>query len=926
MKKTIILLMMAFFMPLIANAYDVEIDGIYYNVVKKTKQARVVIGEKSYSSMSNIVIPASIEYNGVTCDVVAIEEFGRASYNSITIPSSITSISGIFTSFTSDYFENVYISDLAAWCNITFSCKPLDGAKHLFLNNQEVTDMVIPSGVTTIPPYAFKGCQSILSVEMPQTLISIGNDAFMDCSNLKSITFPSSSLTSIGAWAFTWTALESVTIPNSVKEIGELSFWGCSHLTSATLPNQLTKIPGGLFGWCTNLSSITIPNSVTIIDSYYSGGNYDGAFMNCKKLKSIIIPNSVTSIGAGTFEGCTGITDITIPNSLQTIGRYAFENCSALENVYIDNLAAWCMIDNQSTPLAYAKHLFLNNQEIKDLVVPDGLTKLNGFNGFSGLTSLTIPNTCALQNMGNFSGCTNLQKVVIGKNIESSINLSNCPELTDVYCYTLDVLSGKFNNSYAEYATLHVNEDLLSIYKEAEGWKTFGTITAIKPGDPGYVKPSGDIIEFADKTMKKLCVKRWDTNGDLLLSKEEAETVKNVERFVNQIGREVKSFDEFQYFTGITSIEASTFYFFLNMISVIIPCNVNSIGNAAFQSNESLERVILPQYLTSIGQSAFSGSYSLKDVYCYATECPQLQSLSFASPKNATLHVPANSIELYKKAYYWRNFGNIIALEDGDPGYANIQPVLPGDLTGDAEVDGMDLVALVNVIMGTSVQTGGADLNGDGEVDGMDYVTMVNIIMGTAGSRSTDAAAARAMEQDTHHVTIDMEPLTIAPGESRELTITLQNADMDVTMVQADLTLPQGLTLTGEYVLGNRTTERNHQLYMSGQNGQHRLMLASPQNALLSGTEGAVVRLTLTADDSFQSGDIVLSNMLCASPTLQAARQQQAVLRLSGTDGITDISATGQAAGKNVYTLSGQRMAAPRKGVNIIGGKKVIIK
>lgn len=171
-----------------------------------------------------------------------------------------------------------------------------------------------------------------------------------------------------------------------------------------------------------------------------------------------------------------------------------------------------------------------------------------------------------------------------------------------------------------------------------------------------------------------------------------------------------------------------------------------------------------------------------------------------------------------------------------------------------------------------------------------------------------------------------MEPLTIAPSERRELTITLQNADMDVTMVQADLKLPQGLSLTGEYTLGNRTTERNHQLYMSGQNGQHRLMLASPQNALLSGTEGAILRLTLTADASFQGGDIVLHDMLCASPTLQAARQQQAVLSLGGTNGITDIDAMGKATGKNVYTLSGQRMAAPRKGVNIIGGKKYVVK
>ena len=250
-----------------------------------------------------------------------------------------------------------------------------------------------------------------------------------------------------------------------------------------------------------------------------------------------------------------------------------------------------------------------------------------------------------------------------------------------------------------------------------------------------------------------------------------------------------------------------------------------------------------------------------------------------------------------------------------------VEDHIRGDLNGDNEVDGMDLVALVNVIMGQSAQSSAADLNGDGEVDGMDYVALVNIIMGTANSRSTHAA------EEAHIINIGMEPLSIMPGESQKLSITLQNADMAVTMAQMDMTLPQGLTLEGGYSLTSRTTEHNHQLYMSqiGE-GQHRLMLASPRNATLTGTEGAVIQLTLTADDSFEGGDIILNNILCASPDQQAARQQQAVLHLSGTNGIADLENMRNGNHEKIYTLSGQQLTAPRKGVNIIGGKKRVVK
>ena len=103
------------------------------------------------------------------------------------------------------YMDNVWIEDLAAWCSIEFidgyRANPICETKNLFIENEPVTELVIPEGVESIGNFAFMGCFPIESVLLPDGLRSIGDLAFAYCEALSSVTLPAS-LESIGGSAF----------------------------------------------------------------------------------------------------------------------------------------------------------------------------------------------------------------------------------------------------------------------------------------------------------------------------------------------------------------------------------------------------------------------------------------------------------------------------------------------------------------------------------------------------------------------------------------------------------------------------------------------------------------------------------------------------------------------------------------------------
>lgn len=110
----------------------------------------------------------------------------------ITIPSTVTEINyQAFYGCTG--LTAVHISDLKKWCSINFAggeTNPLYYAHHLYLNGQEVVNLTIPSGITTIYNSAFYGCHGLNTVTIPNSVTRIWGSAFGDCIGLTTVTMP----------------------------------------------------------------------------------------------------------------------------------------------------------------------------------------------------------------------------------------------------------------------------------------------------------------------------------------------------------------------------------------------------------------------------------------------------------------------------------------------------------------------------------------------------------------------------------------------------------------------------------------------------------------------------------------------------------------------------------------------------------------
>ena len=199
------------------------------------------------TGLTSVTIPNSVTNIGISAFN------GCTGLTSVTIGNGVTSIKkGAFSNCSS--LNKVIVSDIAAWCNITFedySSNPLYYVHHLYSDEStEITDLVIPEGVGRIGNNAFYGCTGLTSVTIPNSVTSIGENAFYNCTGLQSV-----NITDLEAWCnisfgsqvanpltkahylyLNGERIDDLVIPNSVEQLKSYVF-SCGWFSSVTIPS-----------------------------------------------------------------------------------------------------------------------------------------------------------------------------------------------------------------------------------------------------------------------------------------------------------------------------------------------------------------------------------------------------------------------------------------------------------------------------------------------------------------------------------------------------------------------------------------------------------------------------------------------------------------------------------------------------------------
>ena len=563
---------------------------------------------------------------------------------SVSIPNSVTSIGGFAFDGCSS-LTSVNISDIAAWCNINFPLdydvnnNPLCYAKHLYMNGKEITDLIIPEGVTTIRNHVFEGCSGLTSVSIPNSVTEIGYYAFSGCSGLT-----------------------EVKLDNSVTTIRSSAFSGCSSLTSIKIPNSITSIDYYVFSNCSSLKSIEIPNSVTSI------GNE--AFSGCSSLTFVDIPNSVTSIGESAFARCSNLTSVTIENENANIGSNAFGNTPWYKNqpeglIYIGNVAykyKGTMPENTSITIkegtiAIGNGAFLGCSGLTSVTIPNSVKKIGSYSfgrGCTGLKSVDIPNSVTEIGGYAFSGCSSLTEVKIGKGVTTIERnaFSGCSSLTSIEIpnSVTTIGSSAFSGCY-----LLESITLPKILKSL-GYEAFKNTLWYDYLPDGIIYIGKWVYGFKG-TMP------YDTT----LSIEE----------------------------GTVGIVESAFSGCFGLKSVTIPNSVTSIGWSVFKDCSGLTSVTIPNGVTEIGGYAFQNCTKLENLCCYAENPPKTEYETFNGVElsKSTLFIPETSLDIYKSTNPWSEFGTYKSLNEVNQKCAT--PTIryaDGKLQFDCETEGVEFV------------------------------------------------------------------------------------------------------------------------------------------------------------------------------------------------------------------------------------------
>ncbi len=323
----------------------------------------------------------------------------------------------------------------------------------------------------------------------------------------------------------------------------------------------------------------------TLIETFDEFEKFEGvtsiptnAFKENTSLYSIKFSH-VKSIGYSAFQNCSSlkIDDLALPN-LETLGQSAFYGVSIKK---ISNLGKITTVDSTysstqgtlgrkdtiisvvfpETLKTLGNSTLYGAANLTECILNEGLNVIhdNVFWDCISLLDIIIPSTVTSIGSYTFKGCTGLEFMVLKPSTPPSLNsttslsnTNNCP--------------------------IYVPDASVEAYQSATNWVTYKDRIKSMFYYLGY-------IDFVDPAVRDICVANFDTDGDGKVSMEEAAVVTDIGTLFKG-NTEITSFNEFKYFTGVTSVADSAFFKCSNLEIINFPSSITGIGMGAFTNTK----------------------------------------------------------------------------------------------------------------------------------------------------------------------------------------------------------------------------------------------------------------------------------------------------------------------------------------------------
>lgn len=329
----------------------------------------------------------------------------------------------------------------------------------------------------------------------------------------------------------------------------------------------------------------------------------DHAFAMCLDLTYVTLPSSITVIDNNAFYGCNNLASVVLPQGLTSIGEFAFRDCYYLSP-----------IDIPSTVTSIGNSAFSYCTSLQTIRIPEGITVLNNymFHGCTNLTRIELPTSLSVIGQNAFSECTSLEHLQLPASV-TSIGRSAFAE-----CRQLEELILPPDVSIIEnYA-----------FRECESLERIDLHSHIRQvGDYAF---SG-------------CYSLMQVN-----------MAESVEYIGDYSFAYCESLEDIVLPTSLQQIGIGAFTECVSLQSIAIPNGVERIPNECFAYCASLAEVRIPRTVISLGREAFGGCDELIDVYNYAVEPQEIDSLTFST--YGRLHVVEQHSDAFTSAPLWQDF------------------------------------------------------------------------------------------------------------------------------------------------------------------------------------------------------------------------------------------------------------------------------